>query len=57
MSLCNGPCDQGRRACPCPMACQEPEPFDTSSEIWFASMIVTIATVFGALLAAMVLAS
>lgn len=25
MKMCNGPCEQGRKACPCPMACEEPE--------------------------------
>ena len=26
MTHCNGPCDQGRRPCPCPAACGLEEP-------------------------------
>lgn len=25
MNHCNGPCQQGRKACPCPEVCESPE--------------------------------
>lgn len=28
MKRCSGPCDQGRRECPAPLACEERDPDD-----------------------------
>lgn len=27
-NTCHGPCEQGRKPCPCPMACEEPSKDD-----------------------------
>lgn len=41
MKTCNGPCDQGRRECPCPAACglEEPPEHDMLKVVMGGSLI------------------
>lgn len=45
-SVCHGPCDQGRKACPCPVACEReaPENFNGLEilgklVVWFLALV------------------
>lgn len=44
MKHCTGPCEQGDKPCPCPMACESPEEFNGleligSAVIWLLAII------------------
>lgn len=39
MKVCNGPCQQGRKACPCPIACEQE---DTSQSKKFIGRVVLV---------------
>ena len=41
---CTGPCHQGDKECPCPMACESPEDFNALETlgkliIWFLALV------------------
>ena len=46
MTHCNGPCDQGRRPCPCPAACglEEPPPPDMLKVV-MGDLVIAVALV------------
>lgn len=46
MTHCNGPCDQGRKSCPCPAACglDEPPPPDMLKVV-LGDLIIAVALV------------
>lgn len=46
MTHCNGPCDQGRKPCPCPAACglDEPPPPDMLKVV-LGDLIIAVALV------------
>jgi hypothetical protein len=44
-TFCNGPCDQGRKACPCPVACEREDPSMSGFEILGKLVIVVLALV------------
>jgi hypothetical protein len=43
--FCNGPCDQGRKACPCPVACEREDTSMGGFEILGKLIIVFLALV------------
>jgi len=53
MKTCNGPCEQGRRECPTPWACEVEEPDNSSYRAVFIDCM--IAAVIVAVIAAIVL--
>ena len=46
MTHCNGPCDQGRKPCPCPAACglEEPPEHDMMRVV-MGDLVITVALV------------
>lgn len=46
-TFCNGPCDQGRKACPCPVACEREDlaPDITVLGLFVRFVIITLAFV------------
>lgn len=44
-TFCNGPCDQGRKACPCPVACEREDSGLSGFEILGKLVIVLLALV------------
>lgn len=38
---CSGPCDQGRRECPCPDACERPPM--TRRDFWMVAVLFALA--------------
>lgn len=46
MTHCNGPCDQGRKPCPCPSACglEEPPPPDILKVV-MGDLVIAVALV------------
>lgn len=47
MNACNGPCEQGRRPCPCPAACglEEPPEHDPLRVVFIDAVIAAIVIV------------
>lgn len=51
---CNGPCDQGRKECPTPQACEHPPEDDRDNEMGYILVIsVVFVTVCGLLAVAL----
>lgn len=48
---CHGPCEQGRRACPCPQACYQPEEDDRMDVVVLAVLLTWVLIVILGLIA------
>lgn len=46
---CHGPCEQGRKPCPCPMACEEPTSDDGVEALGLIVMALLVIVFFAIL--------
>ena len=55
MKVCSGPCEQGKKPCPCPMSCEMPE--NTEAFKWIVRIVLIYIAIAGLVISVSVVAS